>query len=211
MFRKPFFPMTALGTTLLLLAGCVGGHTTPSRFYTLTPPASGNDAASLSSNKLLLLGPIVIPDYLDRPQIVTRSGSNELVITEFHRWGGSLSNDVTRTLVADLTRQMGTDGFTVLPWPTPTLTTFTTSYRVPVTITRFEGEPGKEIVLQASWQLLMKQGTTEKPLLFKEITITEQVTGDSHQELVAAMGRALQRLGADVSHCIALQCTVKSP
>ena len=203
--------LTMLACGLLFLAGCLGGPSTPSRFYTLTPLETGSSAAAPSLEKLLVVGPVIIPDYLDRPQIVTRSGTNELVIAEFSRWGGSLSNDISRVLVTDLAVQLGSGGFTVLPWQAIPLTTVKTVYRVPVTIVRFDGVLGKEVVLKATWQLLMKQGLSEQPLLSKDVTIIEQTGGGSYEELVAAMGRALRKFGASLPASIAAKSAGNTP
>jgi uncharacterized lipoprotein YmbA len=170
-----------------------------------------SSAAALSSERLLVVGPVIIPDYLNRQQIVTRTGANELVIAEFNRWGGSLGNDISRALLADLSARLGPGGFTVLPWQAIPLSTFKTAYRVPVDIARFDGIIGQEVVLNATWQLLLKQGLHEQPLLSKEVTIIEHTGGGTYEDLVATMGRALQKLGAAVSDSIAVQSAGKIP
>jgi uncharacterized lipoprotein YmbA len=202
--------LTALACGLLILAGCFGSSP-PSRFYTLTQVATVSSATALSPEKLLVVGPVIIPDYLNRQQIVTRTGANELVIAEFNRWGGSLGNDISRALLADLSARLGPGGFTVLPWQAIPLSTFKTAYRVPVDIARFDGIIGQEVVLNATWQLLLKQGLHEQPLLSKEVTIIEHTGGGTYEDLVATMGRALQKLGAAVSDSIAVQSAGKIP
>ena len=203
--------LPALACCLLSLAGCLGGPSPPSRFFTLTPLRTGSGISATAPEKLLVVGPVIIPDYLDRPQIVTRSGANELVIAEFNRWGGSLNNDISRALIADLSARLESGGYTVLPWQTIPLATIQTVYRVPVDIARFDGVPGKEVVLNAKWQLLQKQKLNEQSLLAKEITILEPTGGESMAELVAAMGRALQKLGTALSDSIAAQTAGKTP
>ena len=202
--------LSALACSLLILAGCFGSSP-PSRFYTLTQLETVSSATALSSERLLVVGPVIIPDYLNRQQIVTRSGANELVIAEFNRWGGSLGNDISRALMGDLSKRLVSGGFTVLPWQAIPLSTFKTAYRVPVDITRFDGILGKEVVLNATWQLLLKQGPHEQPLLSKEVTIIEHADGGTYEDLVAAMGRALQKLGAALSDSIAAQGAGKAP
>ena len=170
---------------------------------------TGSGITATPPEKLLIVGPVIIPDYLDRPQIVTRSGANELVIAEFNRWGGSLNNNISRALIADLSARLESGGYTVLPWQVTPFTTFQTVYRVPVDIARFDGVPGKEVVLNAKWHLLQKQKLNEQSLLAKEITIIEPTSGENIEELVAAMGRALQKFGVALSDSISAQTTVK--
>ncbi len=69
---------------VLALVGC--GTTPPSRFYSLEPlpeaVRSAGDTGGLSVN----VGPVMIPEGLDRPQMITRLGPNELSIHDYDRW-----------------------------------------------------------------------------------------------------------------------------
>ena len=67
------------------LAGCLGSSR-PARIYTLAPLQIRNGADSIAPYATLAVGPIEIPDAIDRQQIVTRTGANELVVAEFDRW-----------------------------------------------------------------------------------------------------------------------------
>src|SRR5262249_23921679 len=90
---KPHPPHLLAWVISLLLAGCFGASR-PARFYTLDPVQVRDSPGSTSTDAVLAVGPIDLPDYVDRPQIVTRTGSNELVIAEFDRWGGSLDKQI---------------------------------------------------------------------------------------------------------------------
>jgi uncharacterized protein len=77
---------------LVVLTGCAS--TPPSRFYTLSAMPKVlpvNLPADLPGDFSLGVGPVNIPQYLDREQIVTRVGENELVLAEFDRLGGDLA------------------------------------------------------------------------------------------------------------------------
>ena len=78
--------------SLVFLMGCAGA-TEKSRFYTLNSIRSLQAEAGdigIKQGVVLGIGPIKIPERLDRPGIVTRSSLNRLEIAEFDRWGGSL-------------------------------------------------------------------------------------------------------------------------
>src|SRR6267378_3040726 len=81
------------------LAGCLGSSR-PARFYTLAPLQIRDGPGSTSTDATLAIGPVEIPDSIDRPQIVTRTGANELVVAEFDRWGSSLDREITASLVS---------------------------------------------------------------------------------------------------------------
>src|SRR3954447_3474590 len=67
------------------LAGCM--TTRPSRFYTLTPAsvaaAPAETAGKPGRAAPLGLGPLDLPPYLDRPEIVTRQGEYQVKMAEF--------------------------------------------------------------------------------------------------------------------------------
>ena len=92
------------------LGGCLGGASAPTKYCTLAPvvsqPAENNPA---SPDLALGIGPVMLPASLDRPQIVTRQGAEELTLVEFDRWAEPLRAGVPRVLADKLTALLGTD------------------------------------------------------------------------------------------------------
>src|SRR4029077_11681892 len=58
---------------------------------------------------------VTVPDYLDRPDILVRSDSNELARLADARWAEDLSITVSRVMAADLTTAL--PGADIVPWP----------------------------------------------------------------------------------------------
>jgi uncharacterized lipoprotein YmbA len=54
------------------------------------------------------INPIVVPAYLDRPQIVTRIGANELEMAKFHCWAEPMEDSLGRVLAEDLSNLLFT-------------------------------------------------------------------------------------------------------
>lgn len=195
--RCIFFLLIAAGLTAAL-AGCFGTSPNP-RFYTLAPLENRNAPLSTGQDTAVMTGPVVIPDYLDRKQIVTRSSRNEILLAEFDRWGGSLDGEINRALVASLADRLNPLHIAVFPWKSTILASARTTYRIPVIISRFDGVLGEKVVLDATWALYMKGDKNEEFLQAKESTITEEVKGKSYDALVTAMGKAVERLGKEMS------------
>ncbi len=189
-----------LALCVVILTGCASSPS--SKFYQLTPVQSETAVTSYVSpdgGTIIVIGPIRIPDYLDRPQIVTRFGKNELHLSEFDRWAGSLENDVHRVLIEDMSSLMPPDRFSVVRW-TPSLESqVSTSYRVEVLVDHFEGTLGDSVLLKAQWEIFAKD---RRLLLKKGSRISEQMHGGSYDSLVSAMSIALERLGRDISEGI---------
>jgi uncharacterized protein len=180
------------------LVGCFGTSQS-SRFYTLTPPADRSGTASTDLDTAVVIGPVTIPDYLDRKQIVTRSGRNEIVLAEFDRWGGSLDGEITRVLVAGLAARLNSAHIAVFPWSSTPLFKVKTLYRIPVSVAGFDGTLGEKVVLNAAWAVFLRGERQEVGLIAKESTITEEIRGKSYEAMVAAMGKAVERLGKEMA------------
>lgn len=190
----------ALFTLALFLAILIGCASSPSsKFYQLTPVQNKTSVTrdvSPDQSQVIAIGPVRMPDYLDRPQIVTRSGKNELKLSEFDRWAGSLESDVNRVLVEDISSLLPADRFFVVRWTPYMESPMPASYRVEVLVERFEGTLGDSVLLKAQWAVFAKD---KRLLLKKEAEIREEVNGSSYESLVAAMSSALERLSRDIS------------
>ncbi len=190
--------LVTLALFVVILTGCASSP--PSKFYQLNPVQSrtsvDHDVAPYQ-NLVIAIGPISIPDYLDRPQIVTRNGQNELKLSEFDRWAGSLESDVNRVLAEDISSILPVDRFSIVCWTTPYLESqVPASYGVEVHVDRFEGMLGDSVQLKAQWGVFAKDRSL---LLKKESRISEQMHGNSYGALVAAMSSALERLSRDIA------------
>ncbi len=205
--RRSFFSLLALEWLLFLfVSGCASSPT--SRFYQLSSlkMSSLNSGAAGAGEKLsgiktkifnIKVGPVQIPDYLDRPQIVTASGGNELKLAEFDRWAGSLEQDVTRVMSEDLAVLLPADRFRVAQWSS--WSAAASQYQVAVNIIRFEGAPGRSVLLKAQWTIFNRE---HKLKVHEESVITEEVHGATYGAFVMAMSNALAGLSRAIAGSI---------
>lgn len=185
-----------LGVIVMTLFLTACGTSPPARFYTLSPisvPISSEKTILHEKNKVIAIGPIEIPEYLDRIEIVTRANEYQLMISEFDLWGGSIKTDISRVLVENIATLLGIDNLAVIAWKT----TMSESYRVPVIISQFDGIPGGSLSLKAQWAVLDKDGITY--LSFREMTVVKPIKGVGYNSVVASMSDAL----GDLSKAIA--------
>ena len=188
--------LITLALLALLLAGCI--RSAPARFYQLSPFPNGAvmaGAACPAKDRAIAIGPVRMPDYLDRPQIVTRSGDNEVVLSELNRWAGSLENDVARVLVENISAMPAADGCEVVRW-TPAPVNRSATYGVEVSLERFEGARGDAVLLEARWVV---SAPDRSVLLRSRSRIREPMQDDSYDAVVAAMSRALEVLSRDIA------------
>jgi len=144
------------------------------------------------------VGPLTIPDYLDRSQIVTREGQNELRVDEYHRWAGSLENDILRLLIENLSALLSPDHYQVDSWIRPAPPLSAIDYRVAVDIVRFDGTHGDSVFMKARWSVFRK----DRNASVMQTDITEHVKGNDYNALVEAMSRTMERFSRDIADTI---------
>ena len=190
------------GVLFLLLAGCAG--TEPSRFYTLAP-MPGTDAKILSQAESQALsigvGPVRMPDYLDRQPIVTTSNQHRIKLSEFDRWAGSLKDDFSRVLSENLSILLSTNRVSLFPWRR----SMVIDYQVEVEVYQFDGELGGDASLMACWTIF--GGKDNKALAMKKTSFTEPAGSPGCEAMVAAQSRALMHLSRDIAVAVkSLSC-----
>jgi hypothetical protein len=193
-----------------LLSGCFG-TSKPTRFYTLSFPENHQTETLISFKDVLVVGPLTLPEYLDRRQIVSRSGKNRVVLAEFDQWSSSLDDELTGLLVANISENLIFQHIAVMSGKFSVIPNTGKMYRIPVKIVHFHGSRGGSVVLNAFWGAVENQNGHDKYLFTQESTITETVTGNSYEALVAAMGRAAGKLAMEIASCFAAAITKNNP
>ena len=182
----------------LFVVGCAG-TSPPSKFYTLHSEGISGPTESFPSSSHALaisIGPVEIPDYLDRPEIVSRTNQNQLTLAEFDRWAGSLKVDITRVLSENLSLLLSKSMVSVTPWESGG----PSDYRITVYITRFDILSEGYVLMNAQWNIIGKDGSTV--LLTGKSSANEPVTAETYSARVASMSRALGTLSRDIAEGI---------
>ena len=162
-----FFRIFLAGVIAASLTGCsymakaiLAPQKDISKFYLLTPtadtaaPATATPAAQSTTGDFTLgLGPIKLPPYLDRPEIVTRMAPNRLELSKEDRWGESVQNGFTRAMERNLAAQTG-GAVIVFPW----YNTVHIDMQVQIDVYRFETDAQGIATLSAKWTILDSTG-----------------------------------------------------
>ena len=181
----------------LTLAGCA--ETPPTRFYTLSPlenAPGGTPPASLPE-LTVGVGPVTLPPYLDRPQLVTRAGGNRMVLADFDSWVEPLQGMFTRVLGENLALLLGTDDVLQLPQNRD----FALDRQVEVDVTRFDVDDAGNAVLDARWWVYGRNG--DKLLRSGRSTVSEPAAVDDYTAAAAALSRALGAMSTEIAQAIA--------
>lgn len=95
---------------LLLLAPALTGCLTPEpapRLYVLDPLPSQNGVSPLAQKLTVGVAMPEVPEYLDRPELVVRTGPNEVKAVDNERWAERLPTTLARALSDNLTQLLG--------------------------------------------------------------------------------------------------------
>ena len=129
------------------------GSSGPATFYLLRchggryPGAAISTTAGDARDISILVGPITLPDYLDRTQIVTVAGKHVLALDEFSRWAESLQEGFYRVLLEDLSSLLNTPEV----YAHDRSGSISADYQVVIDVTRFDSVQGEEALLTAFW------------------------------------------------------------
>ena len=95
----------------IALLGC--GTTPASKYYLLSVEASRFPEGSSPS---LGVGPIEIPEYLNRNALIYSGEGNRLHIANFERWAEPLDSSIGRVVRLNLASVLNTQNIQVYPW-----------------------------------------------------------------------------------------------
>lgn len=176
------------------LAGCAASPS-PELYVLdrLPQPAVAGEARGVGVGVV----PLELPQYLDRPQIVTRDGVNRLDASQAHVWAEPLAASATRVLIASIGAGLESNRVYRLPLRAREAL----DWRLAVDVTHFDGVLGETAVLAARWSLY--RGDEQAARTTRTAVIEQRTAGADHAALVAALNAALERLGADIAAAIA--------
>jgi len=174
---------------LMLLTGC----STKSNFYQLHPKAkekSGNNRQH--SKHMIGVAEVEVSEYLDKPEIVTRLSAGRLSVHEKERWAGSFAKNLQSVLQHDLSAMLPGYTFLAYPWEEP----LSDSYRIYLTIDRFDGDATGTVTLSGRWSLVDKND--DRVVLAERIDDTMK-GGTSLDAIVDTQSRLLYELSRHIA------------
>lgn len=182
-----------LGAFILfvLLAGCVGGNSKNPSLYLLTPRAAPVEAAALTSISLGV-GPVRVPPFLMRPQVVSHDGGGQLLLRDDQRWSEPLEQGIQRVLLQNLSALTGAD-MRNFPWTQTTVP----HYALRVDVIDLDRRADGSTVLEAQW--ILEDIAAGKMLVSRRDRFSSAGTGDSEEADYAALAASYSDLLAQLA------------
>lgn len=181
-----------LFTSSAALSGCASSPEVS--FYTLEPIAKTDTTVPPLPALSISIGPVTMPDFVDRPQLVRRAEGARVLILESQRWAEPLKNAVPRLLAENLSLLLGTNRISAYPRGVSE----EADCRVLLDFRRFEAAEDSVNIdalytIRALGDELSKTG---------KLHISEPIAGQDYEALVSAYNRALSALSKDLARVI---------
>jgi len=180
--------------TMMLIGGCGGSKA--ANYYILHSIENPGPEARESGREqepAIGVGPVKIPDYLDRPQMATRSSNNSLQFAEFDRWAEPLEKNLTRVLADNLSVLVPSESVRVFPWAKA----MPVQYQVTLEVMQLEKISDEKVILDARWNILGNNG--EKLLVSRRSKLVLPVESAGFEGTASAESRAVEALGREIA------------
>ncbi len=142
------------------------------------------------------MGPIQLPAYLDRQELVSRSRANRLDVSENNRWAEPLTDNLAQILAQNLSALLGIDKVSLYPWTSD----LRPAYQVEIEVLGFEPDSARSAELTARW--ILRDVPTRAILSDKTSELTEPLRGPSTEESVAALSELLGRFSCGIAEAL---------
>jgi uncharacterized lipoprotein YmbA len=193
-------PVPALFAVLISLTACPSFSPQPdySRFFTLTQQVEAESEAKNSGLDQVFLGvgPVRLPGYLDREELVIRVAQNRFEVAQNDRWIEPLEDNFSRVLAQDLYALLRNERIVRYPWPNSRKIT----HQVEIEVLRFEPAPGQEAHLAAHWTLI--DSATKQPLAIKRSSLKRPIKNPSKEAAVDALSEVLADFGREIAETV---------
>ncbi len=140
-----------------------------------------------------------LPSYLDRQQLVSRSGGGELEMNSYHLWAEPLDSAISRVTAINLGRLENSLNIQ----PVESFVTLDYQTLLEIRVSRFEPDTPDNLVLECTWKLQPVSGRVASTRPFR--TVVAILPRDTPKDLsgrIAAMNEALARLARDISRAL---------
>ena len=146
---------------------------------------------------------INLPELIDRPEIVTRTGAHTIELADFDHWADDLENNISTLIASEVSHDLRTGYVYISPWASSKKLDF----QIKVHIRKFVGELDGDVKLEGTYIILIGKG--KKKHFEEPFALIEKTKGNSYNDMVSAMSRLVIRLSDQISSTISDQINLK--
>jgi uncharacterized lipoprotein YmbA len=165
-------------------------------YYSLLETDAAATAAPRHDQLVLSIGPVAIPDVLQKSNIATGGADGRYQLSEYHRWAGEVDRELARALVERLAGRLGTEQVYLYPGNQHIEPTF----QVALDVLAMNGELGQEVTLSVRWTLIDPKGNNAT--LSRHSRFSGRPADGSHNAWVKVQRQNIDRLGEEIAAAI---------
>lgn len=178
-----------------VLNGCISvGQSPEPRLYMLKQEADSGVVQEfiIPSDIITVIGPVEIPQYLDRPQMVTQE-NGMMNVAQFDRWGESLDTAISRLIIEDLGLMVKDGTFEMFPCSY----SIPVKYQVIISIQQLESDLKKGIYFVAQWSII--DAASRKMLFAKRSSLMQPIDPHNYSGLAQALSKVVALLSYEIA------------
>lgn len=187
--------LVVLTLATILSTGCLGRSPSVDHFVLGSSGATSLQAGEARASDLaVLIGPVRLPPYLDRPQMVRLEAGGEIEIAEFSRWLGGFEDNLLRAVSLSVAREIGSVKVSAHPSKAP----FPFDVRVPLHVDEMIVGEGDVLRVRIRFAIVRAGEATRLFVMEEDVALG----GGSAADLVSAHDRALFDLSSRIARAI---------
>lgn len=189
-----------LAGLLLISTGLMACAASPTRYYTLVPPAA--DARPARPGYAVEVQSVQLPSQVDQPQFVLRQGPGKLALAEQHQWIAPLPQEYRAALSSALHDLLGAPDVYRSPKPADL-----PIYPIRVRVQRFDSQLSSLVRQEVLWSLAIPDGTTVMTCL----GVFEQLATGGYLELAEAHQQVVRRVADTIASSLTQMIDGQTP
>lgn len=180
----------------LLQSGCISVSSSPSaRLY--MPHSITKDHAvqkfDFPKGAFIGVGPVRVPEYMDRPQMITRAKNGLLDIAQFERWAESVDAAILRMLDENLALMLPEANTVKFPWSVSN----PIGYQVGLDVIQMDSDLENNLTLIARWHIY--DVNTRQTVFSKRSEIATPIIPHNYFGLSEALSAATAALSSEIA------------
>jgi uncharacterized lipoprotein YmbA len=190
-------PRIAAGWLVALsvaLAACVGTPAPREQYFTLSSPNPGV-APPASDSPAIYVGPVTVPEAVDRTAMVLRTSPNQVDVSDQYSWVEPLRNAIPRVIGEVLSRELGTSRVLTSRAASATPVDF----RVAIEVQQFDSSLADGATIDAVWSV---KGVANGKSRNGRSVVHEAPASAGPAGVAAAHSNALERVGKEIAEAI---------
>lgn len=187
-----------ISCALMVVFGGCRSFTPPVTYYMLSSISGPTGEANVHAKVADTIGirPVELPGYIDRTQMVTRTGTHRLAISATHRWADYPDRLVQQIIGDNLQALMPSARVVDAPWPMGLKPDVTLSFQFMELI----GTADKKMQLSAVWTII--RADSPSAVQSRRTTFEVPMRGSGFDDLAAAHSQVLEALCREVAKAL---------